>query len=144
MSNTQHLFICSLTFVYHSWQFLVLFLSPIFLVFNSVKSNNFFFKQTYYPSQMSIRAGYVVTCAPVVYNCFFAESHQAKSHRRDVILHADWKNRTWVIVGSSPKWGVVPCWLKERVERIGPGKLRWTLKSFFLTFGRTNWPFRLV
>ena len=32
----------------------------------------------------------------VEYNCFFAESRQAKRHRRNVILYAVWKRRMWV------------------------------------------------
>ena len=33
---------------------------------------------------------------------FFAESHQAKRHRRDVTFHAVGKSRMWVTVGGSP------------------------------------------
>ena len=43
------------------------------------------------------------------YTYFFAESHQAKSHRYDVIPQAVWKDRTWVIARSFSKWGGVLC-----------------------------------
>ena len=36
----------------------------------------------------------------VEYNCFFAESRQAKSHRHDFTLHAVCKKRMWVSAGS--------------------------------------------
>ena len=36
----------------------------------------------------------------VVYNCFFAETGQATTHRRDIILHAVGKLGMWVNGGS--------------------------------------------
>ena len=43
----------------------------------------------------------IVDSLKVVYNWgFFAESHQAKQHRRDVTLYAVIKSRTWVTAGS--------------------------------------------
>ena len=49
----------------------------------------------------------------VANNCFFAESHQAKPYRRDVILRVVWKNRTWVTAGSlffQTACKVTSCW----------------------------------
>ena len=47
--------------------------------------------------------------AAVVYNCFFVESRQAKSHRRDIIPLAVWKDRTWVTAGTFLEWRGVLC-----------------------------------
>ena len=49
---------------------------------------------------LTFKSGQVWCLDP--HHSFFAESHRAKSHQRDVILQAVWTNRMWVSVGSFP------------------------------------------
>ena len=58
--------------------------------------------------------------SPVVYNCFFAVTEQAMTRRRNVILHAVLKVRTWVIGGSFPEF-VFIYWKYSNVHLRFPG-----------------------